>query len=451
MKICSDKDEIIPILLQINDTLIDRRQFLNICFNEYQGNLIELENIEEFEHLYKSSNVLKYFSKETFLYRLLIKSLQIFHIDIIYLLRFFLQDIEEQLKICPIVSVPVYHGQLMTTKQIEFIEDSVKKYSLRFNSYLIATKNREEILKTLENSSNKTNFNLVLFHIETNNIGKEYQNWIIFPITIQFNVNSIEYQNNIYIIKISIISNFNSYSKKNPFQFISHLRCLNRLDEAQIIISRLLTQYPKKTCKLYNELAQIYQDKGLYEISLEFYEKCLNKISLKTRPNCLNNMACIYDYLEQYDLAFEFYSTTLNLLTNDLKRAMCMNNIAITLAKQQKYEHALQLFEQSLTILPENHQYSGICYANIAGVYLSMDQFDFALKYYQKSLKILPKNCSYKGIIYQNLGEIFSKKNQLKESLNNYQQASIIFHKIQPINHPTLIYIEQIINQLTQI
>ncbi len=100
IKIISDKDDIIPILLEINSSLIDKRQFLNICWKQYQGNPHEKENIQEFEHLYSSSKALNYFFKETFLYRLLIKSLQIFNIDILFLLRFFLQDIEQQLKNC---------------------------------------------------------------------------------------------------------------------------------------------------------------------------------------------------------------------------------------------------------------------------------------------------------------------------------------------------------------
>ncbi len=78
---------------------------------------------------------------------------------------------------------------------------------------------------------------------------------------------------------------------------------------------------------------------------------------------------------------------------------------------------------------------------------------NLALEYYQKTLKIFVKNCSsiYKAIVYQNIDQILYDKNQLNEALNNYQQAAIIFRKIRPSNHSTWIYIEQIINQLTQI
>jgi tetratricopeptide (TPR) repeat protein len=372
----------------------------------------------------------------------------------VYLLRFFLQDIEQQLKSCPIVSVPVYRGQLMTNNQIEFLEDSINKNLLRFNSFIIAKINREEILKSLQNSSNKNNFNSVLFHIEINQIGKQFQEFILFPITTEFRIHSIEYQNNIYIVKI-IALNSNSYSNKTPIDLSHQLQNLGQLDQAEKILHRLLSQYPTENSKLYDELARIAQDKGLYEISLQLYEKSLIKVSQKDRPYCLNNIGCMYDYLEQYDSAMEFYFVSLTLMKNDLDRAMCINNIGITLAKQEEYQDALKSFQQSLSIrqrfLPENHRDLGISYANIGGVYSSINQFDLALEYYQKALKIFLKNCSpiYKAIVYQNIGEILYDKNQLNEALNNYQQAAIIFRKIRPSNHPTRIYIEQIINKLT--
>jgi len=177
----------------------------------------------------------------------------------------------------------------MTNNQIEFLEDSINKNLLRFNSFIIAKKNREEIFKSLQNSPNKNNFNSVLFHIETNQIGKQIEEFILFPITTEFRILSIEYQNNIYIVKI-IVSNSNLYSNKTPFDLAHQLQNLGRLDEAEKILQRLLSQYPTENSQIYNELARIAQDKGLYQISLQLYEKSLVKVSQKDRPNCLNNI-----------------------------------------------------------------------------------------------------------------------------------------------------------------
>ncbi|CAF1570598.1 unnamed protein product, partial [Rotaria sordida] len=137
IKLKIHNDEIILLLLQINSSLIDKKYLLNICLKFYENNISELENIREFEHLYSSLNALEWFFNETFLYRLLIKSLHIFNIEILFLLRFFLQDIDQQLRNCTIVSERVYRGQLMTIDQIDFIQQSINDKYFRFNLFII--------------------------------------------------------------------------------------------------------------------------------------------------------------------------------------------------------------------------------------------------------------------------------------------------------------------------
>jgi len=56
----------------------------------------------------------------------------------------------------------------------------------------------------------------------------------------------------------------------------------------------------------------------------------------------------MYNYLEHYDFVLEFSSTALTSMKNNVDRAMCIHNIRITLANQQRHEHALQSFQQPL-------------------------------------------------------------------------------------------------------
>lgn len=58
----------------------------------------------------------------------------------VFLVRFFLQNIEQDLKYSLAISTPVYHRQLMTTDQIESPQNSTNKNSHRLNSFLIAEK-----------------------------------------------------------------------------------------------------------------------------------------------------------------------------------------------------------------------------------------------------------------------------------------------------------------------
>jgi tetratricopeptide (TPR) repeat protein len=81
-----------------------------------------------------------------------------------------------------------------------------------------------------------------------------------------------------------------------------------------------------------------------------------------------------------------------------------------------------------------------------------MGQPDVAMEHYHKAFKIFSKMHlnAFKGIAYQYMAQIFYEKNEFDEALKNYQHAANIFRKTRPVNHPNLVYVEQIINQLVQ-
>jgi len=64
------------------------------------------------------------------------------------------------------------------------------------------------MLKSLQNFPNKNNLTSVLFHIETNQIGKQFEKFILFSIKTGFRILSIEYQNNIYTVKVVCFKKF---------------------------------------------------------------------------------------------------------------------------------------------------------------------------------------------------------------------------------------------------
>ncbi|CAF3835168.1 unnamed protein product [Rotaria sp. Silwood1] len=438
-----NKDEIIPLILQIDSSLIDKKYLLNICSKFYENNISELENIREFEHLYSSSNALDWFFNETFLYRLLIKSLQIFNIEIIFLLRFFLQDINQQLIYCSTVYERVYHGQLMTIDQINLINQSINDKYIRFNSFIIANRNKEQVINSLLNSSNTNDLHRVLFDIDSNQIGKQYKEYIIFPITTYFRIISVNFEKQIWIVKIIVFnsnkSNENENKNKNPFQLAHLLRHIGQLDQSEKLFYLLLNQYPSMNSQCYDGLGRIAQDKGLYDISLNFYLKSLQTVSLKNRAHCLNNIGCAYDYLEQYEYALQYYSQALTLMKNDIYQAMCLSNMGITYPKNEQYQQALECFQHSLSIreksLSDNHPDIGISHTHIGVVYSSIGQLDLALKHFNLALKSFSSNNSdiNQAIVYQNMAKIFQEKNQFDQALQFYKNSENIFQLFRPV------------------
>ena len=68
-----------------------------------------------------------WYTRESFIYRILNKALRIQNIDLLFLFRFYIRDIEQQLhKNRYQSSVRVYRGQLMSHEELEFIKKFIK-------------------------------------------------------------------------------------------------------------------------------------------------------------------------------------------------------------------------------------------------------------------------------------------------------------------------------------
>src|SRR5205823_6446303 len=70
-----------------------------ICRNYYRGNLKELENINEFEETYKSNDAIFWYTRQSFVYRLVNKALRTEDYEALLIFRFFIIDLCENLRI----------------------------------------------------------------------------------------------------------------------------------------------------------------------------------------------------------------------------------------------------------------------------------------------------------------------------------------------------------------
>ncbi|CAF1053394.1 unnamed protein product [Adineta ricciae] len=460
IEISTNEDYSLPLLLRTKLSLKDRRDFVKFCSKEYDDNESQMEKVRDYEHLYSSSSALDYFFNETLLYRLLLKSLHTFNIKLLYFLRFFLQDIEKQLESLPTISGKVYRGQLMTTAQVDSLSQTVESEFIQFNTYFIASSNQEHIRQSLQTAADNY-LQRVIFEIDDkNHVGKQYKQFSMFPITTTFRVTSVRLEQRIWIVQMTAHNDIHDSRLKeeiDPIQLAQYFREMNRLDQAEILFELIQTQHPSLTAECYDGLGRIAQDRGHYDISLSFYLKSLQTISSKNRTQCLNNIACAYDYLEQYGEAIQFYAEALDLMKTGLERSTCLNNMGVTYAKENEIQQALDCFQRALTLrrasLVENHPEIGICYANLGMIYVTRAQYDDALEHYNLALRSFSSNkfCDIpQAIVCQNMASIYYHKNQIDQALKYYQTAQKIFRQLRSADHPNLLYIQQQIEQIMQ-
>jgi tetratricopeptide (TPR) repeat protein len=113
-------------------------------------------------------------------------------------------------------------------------------------------------------------------------------------------------------------------------------------------------QKEKGTAQEYYELGSLYLDKKLYVQAVNLLQKAL-KAKDEVEPE---NLALIYNALgytyfaqEQLDLAIRHYKDAINLFPS---YAIALNNLANTYERKQMTAKALETYEETLKVDPQN-------------------------------------------------------------------------------------------------
>ncbi|CAF4145473.1 unnamed protein product [Rotaria sordida] len=109
----------------------NKTEMLEFCRQQYADNNVQLRYIQEFEDHYDSHKTIWWYTRDTFLYRLLNKALREQDIDVLYSLRYFIRHLHLQLKdfhskqtstnttIENEKLITVYRGQLIKNEEFE--------------------------------------------------------------------------------------------------------------------------------------------------------------------------------------------------------------------------------------------------------------------------------------------------------------------------------------------
>ncbi|CAF1278427.1 unnamed protein product [Adineta ricciae] len=121
---------LIDIVLRLKPTVFARQEMFEYCRTQYATSPGILTQIDEFEKTYTSENAAKWYTKDSFLYRLLNSTLRLEKIDRIFKLRLFIQDLHNQLHVLQEEYIrtqrllhtdvlKLYRGQVMTKTELD--------------------------------------------------------------------------------------------------------------------------------------------------------------------------------------------------------------------------------------------------------------------------------------------------------------------------------------------
>ena len=336
--------------------------------------------IYEFENNYSTNQAIWWYTRESFLYRLLNKAFRTDNIDLLFHFRFFICDIEKQLKEHQCTSsIRVYRGQLMSNDELKQLQSSLGEY-ISVNSFFSTSLNRKKALKFLKDYSFSHQLENVLFEIDTDATqtihSKPFANIsslsshsdeqeILFMIGSIFRLINIKQEKNGPWIIQMILSNHNDENLNALFKSIKDeysggineetsllafgniLYQMGKYDLAEKYFHRLLNDLPKEhddLYKCYHALGIIELTKDNCDSSLRWHEKAIhvlksNDYRLADSYHCIG---CIYQHKEMFEKALEFYHKAWNIWKRSFgddyyQIADCLNNMGCLYEKQNVF------------------------------------------------------------------------------------------------------------------
>ena len=493
---------LIDCLTRMEPTPTDRDELIGICRREYQGNDAEMKILHEFENDYVPTDALWWYTRPSFVYRLVNKALRVQNTDLLFLCRFFIRDLAQQLtdnqyKSCS--SIRVYRGQIISQLEIEMLKNSIGQF-ISINSFLSTSINRELAHLFLSNSNLSPEYQRVLFEIDADpnlqNIkpfGKislhsyfREEDEVLFMLGSIFQLVFVDcHEDGIWRIRMnlsseddhqlkSLLTYLKSQSKDKEMSLMSFanvLRRMGKFDDAEKYYHRYLHKIPsdqKSLDQCYYSLGIVAIEKDDLNSSLEL----LNK-SLEIKRNYLdsndpliaknyNSIGIAYRKKGDLDQAIEMFERALTIWKKTLgdrsfEVAKSYANIGNAYQRKQMLSKALECHLKAMDIhreyLPKYHPTLGSSHVNLATVYRTLSEYDRSLEHANQALKIfkqsLPATHSKIAWVLENMGLIYEKQDKMEESLSYLNKALTIYQQALPSTHYFIADVQRNIQRVT--
>ena len=290
-------------LLRMKPTNKDKHELMIRCYELYKNNPSELAVVHEFDHEYQSNKALWWYTRETFLFRLLNKGLRTQNIDLLFCFRFFLSDLQKQIEDHQCQQrMEIYRAQLMSIEELNELKNSIGEY-ISINSFFSTSRDRNYALFLLGDlKSVYDDFHQkVLFQIDADpthagvkafadiSVESDFKNEceVLIMLGAVFRLENIySTEQNIWIIDLTL-TNCDDCQLKNPidptkdidlFTFGKLLHQMNKFDEAGKYYQRLLIEFSNnsyQTSLCYYHIGRVYSGRRKYKYAIRWYKKSL--------------------------------------------------------------------------------------------------------------------------------------------------------------------------------
>ncbi|CAF3827795.1 unnamed protein product [Rotaria sp. Silwood1] len=466
-----------------------KQQMIQICKDYYRGNKKEIRAIEDFEKTYRSEDSILWYSKQTFVYKLINKALRTEDINLLYIFRFFIGDLSEALQQehTKILSskhkiLNVYRGVKLDKEEFDKLKENQGKL-VSTNGYLSTSQRKSLALSFAMKPTKRIDVIPVLFHIQCDikQVNKNiifadisefsqypHEEEVLFDLNACFIIESIEEQESLQIITM----NLSNEGQKITKDYLDLTRQETEELSVSIVFGRLLCNLGEydKSQKYFEQLLNDSKDedrawiefnigrtldfKGEWKRARKYFERAYDRM-MKSEPariidsaHVLNYLGNILSYQRKYDEALDYHQRALKIReefhpSGHVDIATSLSNIGRILHHQGQHDEALDYHQQALKIrekfYPSGHVDIARSLNNIGRILHDQKKYDEALNYHQRALKIykefLPFGHIHIARSLNNIGRVLDSQGKYDEALDYHQRALKIREKFYPSGH----------------
>lgn len=483
----------VQVLFQAFDLDQAKDDMITYCRNFYIDDDIELEKISNFEQNYQAEHAVRWYTRDSFLYRLLNKTLRSENLDDMYKFRFILSELHTQISglhrdylrtISDLNHVShtltVYRGQLIAPKELDRIKENIESF-ISMNTFVSTSLNRNISFVYAGDGQRRPNLESVLFiiSIDTNTCKTTFANienysWynseeeILITAGAIFRITEIEKEDNIWIIKLQACNpehiqnlqehhypkSIEQFDNKKTFYFglYAFFIAMGQIENSTKYLYDLFQTVNDKS-KLFEfdiKKMNTFQQQDVIKVREEIIESTtdpeIRAVNLLEIAELLLEDGNIIEAIEYIERSQEliFQNNNNNNHVQPLKLARLYKTIGLLWNIQGKYEQALNLFKIILMIynqhLPAIALQFGSIQSDIAMTYFYMGSYTDAIKHFNNSLDIyvqcLPYDHFIIGDCYLHLGMAYFRSQNETEAKRYFDNALEFYEKKQAQDNP---------------
>ena len=492
------------VMLRLPHSEQAKKQMLELCRHYYRGNFKQLQLIEEFDCNYEAERAIEWYSKESFVYKLVNKALRSEDIDQLYTFRFFIADLSKSLarehqKVvrCGETILTVYRGLKLSHEELQQLKENQGKL-ISTNGYLSTSRLRQKAFDFAIKPTKRSDAFSTLFEINCDiqklpddvvfaDISQfsvyPDEEEVLFDLSAVFRLEDIEFDGQIWLIRMSVSGDGKAItqdyievtrretSERTETIIFGTLLCqMGLYDKYQRYFEQLLADpNDEDVAWIEFNIGRALHYQGELKRAREFYDQAYDRMMsadpprIKDSAYVLNTIGNILNTLRFYDNAFQCYERALKIRRiyypdDHPDTAISLKNLASVLEHQGKYDEALDCCQQALSIqnryYPTDHPSIAWSLDSTATILHKQGKCEEALDLHRQALekkeKYYPANHPDFACSLNSIGEVLQTQEKYDEALDCFQRALSIQETSVSLKQPAIVWTLNNIGQIFQ-